>query len=71
MYELQRRLNRDPNLRDICILGVDPGTMSTGLQRLAPWFIRVVLFQAVIPLLAWLMPNGGVWTTQKSVFHVL
>lgn len=45
--------------------------MSTGLQRQAPWFIRVVLFQVVMPLLAWLMPNGGVRTTQESAFHIL
>ncbi|KAI1376582.1 putative short-chain dehydrogenase [Hypoxylon crocopeplum] len=31
-HELQRRMNHDPVLGNICILGVDPGSMSTSLQ---------------------------------------
>ncbi|KAL1850647.1 hypothetical protein Daus18300_012858 [Diaporthe australafricana] len=71
MHELQRRLDRDPDLNNISILGVDPGTMSTGLQRHASWFIRVFLFQFIMPLLAWLMPNGGVRTTQRSASDIM
>src|SRR5207248_604197 len=41
MHELQHRMNTDPQLKNVCILGVDPGAMSTGLQRHASWFIRV------------------------------
>ncbi|KAH6659052.1 putative short-chain dehydrogenase [Truncatella angustata] len=70
-HELQRRLDHDPTLKNICILGVDPGTMITGLQRTAPWFIRVIIFQIIYPIIATLMPNGPVRSTQKSASHVL
>ncbi|KAL2287129.1 hypothetical protein FJTKL_06130 [Diaporthe vaccinii] len=49
MHSPQGRLNQDPALNKICILGVDPGTMSTGLQRHSAFFIRVVLFGLVSP----------------------
>ncbi|KAI1850160.1 hypothetical protein JX266_004539 [Neoarthrinium moseri] len=70
-HELQRRLDRDPALTKICILGVDPGTMLTGLPRHAPWFIRVLIFQIIFPIIAALMPNGPVRSTQLSASHVL
>ncbi|KAI1877523.1 hypothetical protein JX265_003531 [Neoarthrinium moseri] len=70
-HELQRRLDRDPALTRICILGVDPGTMITGLPRHAPWFIRVLIFQIVFPIIAALMPNGPVRSTRKSASHVV
>lgn len=58
IYELQQRLNQDPSLQNISVLGVDPGTMVSGLQRHAAWFIRVVLFQVIYPLILWLKPDG-------------
>ena len=60
-HELQARLlDSDPGLGAgrISVLGVDPGTMSSGLQRLAPWFIRVLLFRFIYPLVLWLNPGG-------------
>jgi len=71
MHELQHRMNQDPVLKNVCILGIDPGTMSTGLQRHAPWVIRVVIFQIIYPLIAMLLPNGPVRTTQKSASDIL
>lgn len=71
ILELQGRINEDPVLNKVSILGVDPGTMSTGLQRYASWFIRVALFKIIFPLVAWLNPDGTVRTTQKSASHVL
>ncbi|KAJ4291702.1 hypothetical protein N0V90_009597 [Kalmusia sp. IMI 367209] len=71
VHDLQRRMNQDPALKDVCILGVDPGTMITGLQRYASWFIRIVLFRIVFPIIAWLKPDGPVRTTEKSAAHVL
>ncbi|PVH99860.1 putative short-chain dehydrogenase [Periconia macrospinosa] len=71
MHELQRRLNRDPTLHDICVLGVDPGTMSTSLQRKAPWFIRVFVLQILYPLLAWLRPPGPARSTEQSASDIL
>ncbi|KAL9109062.1 MAG: hypothetical protein Q9227_006302 [Pyrenula ochraceoflavens] len=58
-HELQTRLNADAALNRICILGVDPGTMITGLQRLAPWVIRVLIFKVIYPIVMYLFPNNG------------
>ncbi|RYO88773.1 hypothetical protein DL764_008690 [Monosporascus ibericus] len=58
-HELQARLNADPTLSNICILGVDPGTMVSGLQRLAPWVIRVLIHKIIYTALLWLNPNNG------------
>ena len=70
-HELQARLDADPALRHICVLGVDPGTMISGLQRLAPWVIRVLIFKIVYPLVLRLMPNGPVRATSRSAGDVL
>lgn len=58
LYELQQRLSQDSRLQDISVVGVDPGTMVSGLQRNAPWFIRVVLFRVIFPFIVWLKPHG-------------
>ncbi|CAG8956084.1 hypothetical protein HYFRA_00011868 [Hymenoscyphus fraxineus] len=71
MFELQQRMDQDPSLKNICILGVDPGTMSTGIQRHAPLIVRLVLFRIIVPLRAWWSPDGPVRTTQTSAMHVL
>lgn len=79
-HELQARLgaaddddpHSPPPLRNICVLGLDPGTMISGLQRLAPWFIRVLLFRWVYPLLLYLKPDGGpVRATSRSARDAL
>lgn len=71
VHELQRRIDRDPALKNICILGVDPGTMLTGMHRDAPWLLRVLVFQIIYPIILMLFPNGPVRSTQKSASHVL
>ncbi|KAI2464612.1 putative short-chain dehydrogenase [Annulohypoxylon bovei var. microspora] len=71
IHELQRRIDRDPVLNKVCILGVDPGTMITGLQRHANWIIRVLMFKIIYPIMAFLMPNGLVRSTTKSASQVL
>lgn len=71
MHSLQRRLNQDPSLNKICVLGVDPGTMATGMQRLAPWPIRILLFKIIFPFIAWVMPKGPVRTPERSAADVL
>ncbi|PSR90381.1 putative short-chain dehydrogenase [Coniella lustricola] len=68
---LQARLDRDAALNKICVLGVDPGTMTTGLQRDAPWIIRVLLFRFVYPLMQWMYPNGNGRSTDRSAGDVL
>lgn len=57
--ELQARLGADAELSKICVLGVDPGPMISGLQRLAPWMIRVLAFKIIYPLILYLKPNNG------------
>ncbi|KAI1120820.1 NAD(P)-binding protein [Nemania abortiva] len=74
--ELQRRLDHDPLLNNIAVLAVDPGSMSTGIVRQSrSWFLRVVIFQFLIPLLGSLMvrlyPNGTWRTPDKSSRDVL
>ncbi|KAI0110764.1 putative short-chain dehydrogenase [Nemania sp. FL0031] len=71
MHELQRRLDRDPALNKVCTMGVDPGYMPTGLQRHAPWFIRVVIFKIVYPIVLWFSPNGLVRSPSTSASQVL
>ncbi|CAG8977359.1 hypothetical protein HYALB_00009059 [Hymenoscyphus albidus] len=71
IYELQQRMDQEPLLKNICILGVDPGTMSTGIQRHAPFVIRLILFRIIIPLRAWWSPDGPIRTTRISAMHVL
>ncbi|EEA23200.1 hypothetical protein EYB25_005941 [Talaromyces marneffei] len=71
MHELQHRMNTDPQLKNVCILGVDPGAMSTGLQRHASWLIRVLIFQIILPLTLLLMSNPPLRPTQKSASDIL
>ena len=75
--ELQRRLDLDPVLKNISVLGVDPGTVPTGLARHSPWFIRVLMFKIIFPfvaaLQAWRNPEGNntIRTVDKSAGDVL
>ncbi|KAK7959422.1 short-chain dehydrogenase [Apiospora aurea] len=71
VHELQHRLAADPILSRVCVLAVDPGYMSTGLQRHAPWIVRLVIFQVLLPLGAWLMPGGPIRSPETSATHVL
>lgn len=73
VHELQRRLDRanPPTKTNVCVVGVDPGRMSTGLARQAPWFIRVLIMRVLFPLLALLWPRGNVRRPATSAAHVL
>lgn len=70
-HELQARLDADPALNKVCVLGVDPGTMISGLQRLASWVIRVLIFQIIYPFILYMNPNGPVRPTSRSARDVL
>ncbi|KFA68495.1 hypothetical protein S40285_05403 [Stachybotrys chlorohalonatus IBT 40285] len=71
-HELQARLNHDPALGNISVLGVDPGAMSTGMARQGPWFIRVLVMKVIYPALLWLNPNiGFARLTSRSASDVL
>ncbi|KAI1122335.1 hypothetical protein F5Y10DRAFT_287275 [Nemania abortiva] len=65
-HELQARLDAYPSLSRICVLGVDPGTMISSMTRLAPWFIRVLLFKVIYPLVLYLSLNGLVRSMSRS-----
>lgn len=71
MYALQRRMDKDVTLNKVSILAVDPGTMITGLQRLGPWVIRVLIFGIIYPIIVRLFPNGPVRTPQRSASDIL
>ncbi|CZT47805.1 uncharacterized protein RSE6_08410 [Rhynchosporium secalis] len=69
MYELQRRLNSDPSLRNISVLGHDPGWIgTTDLNRNANVPIRTLL--AVLSLVArftWIFsPNPILRTAEMN-----
>lgn len=69
-HELQARLLGVASR--ICVLGVDPGTMSSGMTRLAPWFIRVLLFQIIYPLMLFFNPGtNAVRAPARSAGDVL
>ncbi|KAI0404431.1 putative short-chain dehydrogenase [Xylaria palmicola] len=73
-HELQARLSADPVLGGggVRVLGVDPGPMITGIQRLAPWVIRVLIFKIVYPLVLRLRPiNSMVRAPSRSAADVL
>ncbi|KAK7697380.1 hypothetical protein SLS64_013571 [Diaporthe eres] len=73
--ELQRRLDTDPALSNICVLGVDPGSMPGNLTRRGPWFISLLMFKLIMPLLAplmaWLQPNGPLRTLKLGAADVI
>ncbi|KAI0003882.1 putative short-chain dehydrogenase [Xylariaceae sp. FL0662B] len=75
--ELQGRLDTDTALKNISVLGIDPGTMPTGIARRSPWFIRVLMFQIIFPVVAalqaWLHPtdNNDVCTVDQSARDML
>jgi len=75
--ELQRRLNTDPALSNISVLGIDPGAMITGISRRGPWLISFLLFHVIFPVLvrlqSWWYPDGDSYfrTTERSAVDVL
>lgn len=72
IYELQQRMDQEAALKNIRVLGVDPGAMISGLQRLAPWVIRVLIYKFIYPVLIYLHPNNGhIRPTRRSADDVL
>lgn len=71
MYELQRRIDQEVTLKNIRVVGVDPGTMISGLQRLAPWIIRVLIFKFIYPIMLYMQPNGSIRSTRRSASDIL
>ncbi|KAF2005113.1 NAD(P)-binding protein [Amniculicola lignicola CBS 123094] len=74
--ELQRRLDRDPVLNNISVLGIDPGLANTGIVRqFGNWFFRVVLWQFLLPAMAAVLvhfiPNGPLRPISKSARDII
>ncbi|KUI62890.1 Protochlorophyllide reductase B, chloroplastic [Cytospora mali] len=74
MYELQRRLDADPALSRVVVLGVDPGGMASGLTRRGSTllvFAVQYLFPLVTGITTRLWPNGTLRSIKKSAGDVL
>ncbi|KAI0899492.1 NAD(P)-binding protein [Annulohypoxylon nitens] len=61
--ELQRRLNSDPVLNRVTMVGVDPGMMpsANGVARRLNWFVRIISQRIIVSIIAyvimWLYPQ--------------
>ncbi|KAK7699752.1 hypothetical protein SLS64_011363 [Diaporthe eres] len=68
--ELQARLDKDPALSNLCVLGVDPGSTPSGITRRGGWVIHVFIGQFVMLIMAhvfsWLFANAAVRTNEKA-----
>ncbi|KAM5462797.1 hypothetical protein MauCBS54593_007868 [Microsporum audouinii] len=75
IYELQRRLDCDPALSNINILGLDPGGMPSGIMRRASFLqgfiINKVAGTLLAPIMTWFWPNGILRTPAKSAHDAL
>ena len=74
--ELQRRLDQDPILKNISVLGIDPGLVNTGIVRQSgSWFLRVLLWQFLLPAMAAILihffPNGPLRQAKKSASDII
>lgn len=75
--ELQERLRNDPVLGKITTIGVDPGTMSTGIARNSGWFVRIIVHRVLIATLAriftlfWPSSNNALRTPARSAVDVV
>ncbi|KAH9902104.1 NAD(P)-binding protein [Xylariomycetidae sp. FL2044] len=70
--ELQGRLDQDPSLGSIRVIGVDPGWMATGIARQHPQYFFVKTFMPwVTALLSWLNPGGMFRTPGRSAGDVV
>ncbi|KAI1296328.1 hypothetical protein F5Y03DRAFT_398855 [Xylaria venustula] len=73
--ELQRRLDADPVLQGMSIVGIDPGHMPTGIVRHSNWVKRNVVspifMTLVAQLMVWFQANPHFRTTAKSAHDVI
>ncbi|KAI1312959.1 putative short-chain dehydrogenase [Xylaria venustula] len=72
--ELQRRIEQDPVLKNIAVLGIDPGSTPTGIVRRGDWRITglwTYIMPWLVVILTWLWPNGTYRTTKKSARDIM
>jgi len=72
-YELQKRLDADPALSKICVVGLDPGGMATSLYRRGGTLLSLAttVFRPVVSVVSALSSNSSVRTPAKSAGHAL
>ncbi|KAI1262298.1 putative short-chain dehydrogenase [Xylariaceae sp. FL1019] len=71
IIELQRRLDQDPKLSNISLLGVDPGIMPTSIATNGQSWVVKPVFSLVLRIVAWFSPNGALRSPYKSASDVL
>ncbi|KAK7746351.1 hypothetical protein SLS53_002310 [Cytospora paraplurivora] len=71
-YELQRRLNADPDLSKVCVLAMEPGAMVTSIATgyTTSAFMSKV-YKRIFAASSAVMPNGLFRTPEKSGQHLL
>ncbi|KAK6949325.1 hypothetical protein Daesc_009400 [Daldinia eschscholtzii] len=72
--ELQRRIDADPVLSGISVLGIDPGSTPTYLVRRGDWRITglwTYIMPWLVVILTWLWPNGTNRTVTKSARDII
>ncbi|KAI3395407.1 hypothetical protein diail_1336, partial [Diaporthe ilicicola] len=69
--ELQRRLDSDPELSGISVLGVDPGLMPTKITTGGLGLIIGSIYTLVMHISGRIWPNGTLRLTHKSAGDVL
>ncbi|TLD16941.1 uncharacterized protein PgNI_00597 [Pyricularia grisea] len=74
IYELQARLDADPALSNIAVMGIDPGAMPTTLTRRASAFLLFlgkVVFPIIIFVSGWFSENPDFRSSKKSAKDVV
>lgn len=69
--ELQRRLDSDPELNKISVLGVDPGMMATKITTGTYNRLILLIFFIVTQVAGRIWPNGTIHLPHKSASDVL
>ncbi|ROV92354.1 hypothetical protein VMCG_09142 [Cytospora schulzeri] len=72
MYELQRRLNADPDLSKIAVLAMEPGAMITSIATgNETSSVMNMVYRTVFAAASAIAPNGLFRTPEKSGQHLL
>lgn len=71
-YELQRRLNADPDLSNIAVLAMEPGAMITSIATGSETSsVMSMVYRTVFAAASAIVPNGMFRTPEKSGQHLL
>ncbi|KUI73045.1 Retinol dehydrogenase 13 [Cytospora mali] len=72
MFELQRRINADPDLSKICVIAMEPGAMVTSIAtgHKTSTFMNAV-YKTIFSASSAILPNGLFRTPERSGQHLL